>query len=210
MTRTLAFEIQGLEVVTGLGSERPRTFSIRRQFFFGERIAVMGPSGCGKSTLLKLLTGIPIRASKGIQIGGRQEVEGIHKRIRIGYLPQDSRDIVLPWKSVREQVGDDAIEGLSLDMVSHRLPAHLSGGELRRVGLGHVMSLGGKDVLLLDEPFNGLDPDTRSKAISFVKRLITGGRVLVFITHYREEAVEMEADFMTLAVNPAPNGLGVP
>lgn len=115
-----------------------------------------GVSGRGKTTLLRLIAG-RLKPSAGI-------ISGVPERV--SFLFQEDR--LLPWLTAEDNVaavlpGDRADEAgrwltaVELGQALRALPEHLSGGQRRRVALARALAFGG-DLLLLDEPFEGLDP----------------------------------------------------
>ncbi len=118
--------------------------------------ALTGPSGCGKTTLLRVLAGLE-RPAAGT-------VEGVAPA-RTALLFQEDR--LLPWRTAEQQIADvlprerrgEAAKWLAfaeLEGEEHTRPAALSGGMARRLALARCAALGG-DLLLLDEPFTGVD-----------------------------------------------------
>lgn len=146
-------------------------------------VGVFGPSGRGKTTLLRLLLGRITPASG--------TVEGLEDK-RIAAVFQEDR--LIPWRTVLENVAivkdgsEEEAAALLADMElageGDKLPGALSGGMQRRVALARALHYGG-DILLLDEPFKGLDEALRRRMIEKVK----GSFPLILIaTHDREEA----------------------
>lgn len=134
--------------------------------------AFTGPSGCGKTTLLRLLAGLERPRQGG--------VSGIVPG-RTAFLFQENR--LLPWRTVRQHITDvlprerrgEADEWLrfaGLEEEGDALPASLSGGMARRLALARCTALGG-DVLLLDEPFTGVDPERRGQMLSLLRQMGT-------------------------------------
>jgi ABC-type multidrug transport system ATPase subunit len=143
----------------------------------GDRVAVMGPSGSGKTTLLKVIAKLNTAHS------GQVHVEG-----KVGYMPQKSHDAVVPWRRVCQLIPNAAVrEELGLEKHKKVLPKHLSGGQLRRLALGHVFHYD-KHIFLLDEPLTGLDIDLRNRMIKYILGELDPDDILVFVTHYIEEA----------------------
>ena len=132
--------------------------------------AFTGPSGCGKTTLLRVLAGLTTPES-GM-------VEGITPS-ETAFLFQENR--LLPWRSVIQHITDvlptdrrgEAANWLSfveLDGESHASPSSLSGGMARRLALTRCAALGGK-LLLLDEPFAGVDGERAARIMKRLKGL---------------------------------------
>lgn len=172
----------------------------------GESIAIIGPNGSGKSTLLKLLNGI-IFASQGKYFFDETEIseerikdnkfsKAFHKKI--GFVFQNS-DTQLFCSTVFEEIAFGPIQmGLSNEDIEKRVngclkmlniekvkdehPYNLSGGEKKRVAIASVLALN-PEVLVLDEPMNGIDP----KGKKFLKELLImlnkSGKTIICATH---------------------------
>lgn len=142
----------------------------------GQTIAMMGPSGCGKSSLFEIIAGFRSTNGGAVFIDDVVVKPGRAPRT-IGYLPQNSSDLILPWKTVegnlklvsylrrrdREHPPFDTQHLLEKTRLAHRRknhPAVLSGGERRRLVLAMVLSFCPR-VILLDEPFTGVDLDLK-------------------------------------------------
>lgn len=154
-------------------------------------LAVTGPSGCGKTTLLYVLSGLLAPWSG--------TVEGT-KDLRVSMAFQEDR--LLPWCTALENVcaalpggmkeKDAALAWLSrleLEEAANRYPAALSGGMRRRVALARALAYGG-DLLLLDEPFNGLDEALRERIAPAVK---SAAPLVVLVTHSPKDALLFDA-----------------
>lgn len=172
----------------------------------GEAMALIGPNGSGKSTLLKLLNGLVFAEEGSYRFDGEEITKRrlgdqlFAKRFhqRIGFLFQ-SPDAQLFCTSVREEVAfgprqmglaedeiaqrvDDALGLLGIAALADRVPYHLSGGEKRKVALASVLSMN-PDVLVLDEPMNGLDPRTKHFLRDFLASMREAGKTIVCATH---------------------------
>jgi len=172
----------------------------------GEAVTLLGPNGCGKSTLLKLINALIFPGSGTYRFGGE---EITHKKMQnpvfagklhqmVGFVFQQSdsqlfcpdvydeiafgpRQMGLPEEEVGRRV-NDCIELLSIGSLIHRSPYHLSGGEKRKVAIACVLSMN-PEVLVLDEPMNGLDPRMCRWLTGFLKSLNQAGRTVVLTTH---------------------------
>jgi cobalt/nickel transport system ATP-binding protein len=175
----------------------------------GEAIALMGANGCGKSTLLKLINGI-ISPDRGYYRFNGEDIT--HKKLqdskfsklfhrKIGFVFQNS-DTQLFCSSVYDEIAfgprqmgmdeaevnsrvNDCLELLGIQDLKNRIPYHLSGGEKRKVAIACVMSLN-PEVLVLDEPVNGLDPKTQRWLVDFLNKLNKTGKTLITSTHNLE------------------------
>ncbi|HEU4319500.1 MAG TPA: ABC transporter ATP-binding protein [Acidimicrobiia bacterium] len=171
----------------------------------GERVALLGPNGAGKTTLALHLNGIYQPSSGSVSIGGIPVTEPNLPEIRrrVGLVFQDSNDqLFMP--TVGEDVAfGPANLGLTEDEVAHRVgealavvgaedlevrpPHHLSGGEKRRAALATVLAME-PEVLVIDEPSEGLDPAGRRELI---ETLMTLPVTQVIITHDLPLALEL-------------------
>ena len=155
--------------------------------------ALMGASGLGKSSLLKTMAGL--LAPRGGRISGLAHM-------RVAMLFQENR--LLPWMDVLDNVAvvmpvhdpDRAAKLLhDLDIQDiHAFPSVLSGGMQRRVALARTLAYGG-DILLLDEPFNGLDMELRQQTAAVLHR---ESMSIVFSTHEPQDADLMGAHTLML------------
>ena len=182
----------------------------------GRVLAVVGPSGCGKSTLLNILSGLLPPD------GGQLLVDGVPAHRfgqwqRVAYMFQEDR--LLPWRSVQDNVAfglesialarsqrraraQAALELVGLASVAHAWPHELSGGMRSRVALARSLAVR-PDVLLMDEPFSKLDPQTRAQMHEELLRIqAASGTTVVFVTHDMEEAVVLADRIVRLRPNP--------
>jgi molybdate transport system permease protein len=170
------------------------------------RLALLGPSGAGKTLTLRLLAGIAEPDSAEIYAGERSLTGVAAEDRRIGYLPQDSA--LLPRRTVWQQVNlaVDAnaalaawwLERLGLAGLQDRLPEELSGGQQRRVALARALARG-PSLMLLDEPFSGLDAPVRARLYRDLRRLqAETGLATVLVTHDPEEAAMLADEIIVL------------
>jgi molybdate transport system permease protein len=173
----------------------------------GRHLAILGPSGAGKSATLRLLAGL-LRAESGhVSLDG-VDISGVPvERRGIGYLPQDST--LLPrlpvWQQINFGVGADPALGaywlarLQLDEFVERYPDQLSGGQRRRVALARALVRQPR-MLLLDEPFTGLDAPVRDELRRVLRKLQRDTALTtVLVTHDPEEAALLADEILVLA-----------
>ena len=183
----------------------------------GEFICLLGPSGCGKSTILRLIGDLLACTSGAIRVAGGPPKAAWEK---IAYVFQNPR--LLPWKNALEnatfgvemrfpELGakerlDLASEqlakvGLANDM--QKMPIMLSGGERQRVALARALALK-PEIILMDEPFSALDPNTRRVLrLQLIELWKEAGNTIIFVTHDIDEALELGDRILVLGTKPA-------
>jgi iron(III) transport system ATP-binding protein len=168
----------------------------------GEVCALLGPSGCGKTTMLRLLAGFERPDAGEVRIGERLvAAPGAFlppERRRIGMVFQDYA--LFPHLTVRGNVeyarGDRArteevLRLVGLAELGARRPDELSGGQQQRVALARALA-GRPEVVLLDEPFSGLDAALRVRVRAEVREILrAAGVTALFVTHDQEEALSL-------------------
>ncbi len=164
----------------------------------GEIIGLLGKNGVGKTTILKILAGISSEYDGSITIDGTTQRSGQPYRMKIGYMSE--KNPLYPHHYVREYLGwiagvygiadagakvSEVISAVGLDEMSGRLIKELSKGYQQRVGLAAAI-LHDPDVLLLDEPVNGLDP---AQIIQFREMLtrLSRDKVVILSSHLMQE-----------------------
>ena len=166
----------------------------------GERVVVVGPNGSGKTTLLFHILGLLEPQEGEVTVFGVNPARHFnHIRERIGVLLQDvDEQIIAPtvWDDVSfsprsygyaaaevERMVTSALEKVGIAHLRHKICHHLSGGEKRKVALAGALVLE-PELLVLDEPFEGLDPSSRSDLVELLNRLHREqGVSLVMATH---------------------------
>ena len=166
----------------------------------GQRLALVGPNGAGKSTLIKSVLGlVPILAGSATVLGANPAAA----RGRAGYVPQtDTLDADFPlsawqvvmmgryrrigwWRPARaadRRAVAEALDQVGLaDRAGHRFGT-LSGGQRQRILLARAIAAEPR-LLLLDEPFNGVDAVSQDAIVGVLRQLTTGGTALVLSTH---------------------------
>ena len=170
----------------------------------GEILALLGPSGCGKTTTMRLIAGFEQPDAGYIHIADRLVVG---PRV---FVPPEQREVGMVFQNYalfpHLNVGDNVAYGLKrgdsrkarvgevLEMVGlggleRRMPHELSGGQQQRVALARALAPR-PQVLLLDEPFSGLDEGLRDQVRGEVARILrSSGTTVIFVTHNQDEAL---------------------
>lgn len=159
--------------------------------------ALMGPSGCGKTTLLHILAGI-LNVDGGMIDGlDEKKVSMVFQEDRLmGFLTAAENISVVQKSDVTIEAINKVLEEiLPKDSLGQKTEEY-SGGMKRRVAIARAM-LAKSDLILMDEPFTGLDEGTKEQVVSFVKKY-RKGRALIFSTHLEEEVEMMGAKKLLL------------
>jgi ABC-2 type transport system ATP-binding protein len=201
---SLAIRATGL-VYRYPGQQTAALRGIDLRLYGGQAVGLLGPNGSGKSTLISLLAGL------------RQPQQGCIEstapdRRRVAWVPQEMA--FYPDLSCREnlvffasmlhtpraesarRVGE-AIAGCRLEEFAERRARHCSGGVRRRLNLA-IALLQQPQVLLLDEPTAGVDPQSRAFLLDRVRELVAAGTAVLYATHYMEEVSATCSDIVLL------------
>ncbi len=182
--------------------------NIDLQFEKGSITVILGPSGCGKTTILNLITSM-------VDVGSGS-IKGIKSK-KFSYLFQEPR--LLPWLSVKgninfvlgeiqskeekEKLSNRFLEMTGLSEYSQWYPAKLSGGMKQRVAIARAFAHP-SDIILMDEPFQGLDLKLKLSLIhQFICLWSNERRTVVLVTHDIHEAVMLADHIVVLSEKPA-------
>lgn len=187
----------------------------------GKCYCLTGPNGSGKSTLFRILNGLSF-PTKGKYIFDGTEIteKYLHNKknavafhSRIGYLFQNS-ETQLFTRSVEDEIAfglyqlelpedevhkrtEHFLEALSLSDMRHRAPFNLSGGEKKRCALAAVLAME-PDVLILDEPLNGLDEDGEKFVLECIRNLKSPDRLIIVASHNSQFVEEISDETIRL------------
>jgi ABC-2 type transport system ATP-binding protein len=181
-----------LEAVKGV------SFSVEK----GESFSLLGPNGAGKSTTINMITGLYPPTSGSIQITGVDVIKNPKQAQKsIGVVPQDialyetlsARENLKFWGRMYDLSGntlekavDEVLEIIGLTDRAKDKVSTFSGGMKRRVNIGAAI-LHKPEVLIMDEPTVGIDPQSRNHILETVKRLNSEGMTIIYTSHYMEE-----------------------
>ena len=166
----------------------------------GERVALVGPNGAGKSTLFKAIAGLIPFTNGAISVSG-EDCRSSHAFV--GYVPQQNEidwafpvtvyDVVMMgrarqsrwfpwWRSVDHDIARGLLEQLNLSELATRQISQLSGGQRRRVFIARALAQDAR-VLLMDEPFTGVDTGAEQEIMNTLDLLTEQGITILLATH---------------------------
>lgn len=160
--------------------------------FEGENVAILGRSGSGKSVLIKTLVGLTDFDQGHIQVLGKnvqnlEQEELDELRLKIGFSFQNAalydsmniyKNLTFPLKmnfpdmdkTIMDEAVEEVLEAVGLKDKIHQMPADLSGGQRKRIGIARTLILKPK-IMLYDEPTSGLDPITSGEIIDLINNV---------------------------------------
>lgn len=182
----------------------------------GEVVALFAPNGAGKTTFLHVIAGVLSPDSGQIEVKGARP-----EQARVSYVFQDFSGSLLPWKTVKDNIGlpleiqgvnrpeknervHELVERLRMeDIPLAAFPYQLSGGQKQWVAIARGL-IAAPDLLLLDEPFSALDYRARLDAQEHLLRVLYMNRVTtVVVSHEIDEAVLLSDRVVVLTGRPA-------
>ncbi|UEC18959.1 energy-coupling factor transporter ATPase [Streptococcus thermophilus] len=208
---------------SGTPFERRALFDMTVTIKDGSYTAFIGHTGSGKSTIMQLLNGLYLPTSGQVKVDDtiinsqskNKEIKPIRKKVGLVFQFPESQlfaetvleDIAFGPQNFgvsKEEAEQRALESLRLVGLSDELrdqnPFDLSGGQMRRVTIAGILAMQ-PDILVLDEPTAGLDPQGRKELMSLFKQLHLSGITIVLVTHLMDDV----ADYAT-AVNVMEKG----
>ena len=168
----------------------------------GEKVAIIGPNGAGKSTLFSHFNGLNKPASGCVKLEGKaisfEKDELLKVRQKIGIVFQNPNDqlfaptvkedvafgpmnLGLSYDEVEKRV-KDALKMVGMEGCENKTPHHLSGGEQKRVAIAGIIAMK-PEIIILDEPTAGLDPDGVEKVLAIMNQLNKEGVTLIISSH---------------------------
>jgi len=167
----------------------------------GETLGLLGPNGAGKTTAIRILTGLASADAGEIRLFGEKASPRADIKRRLGLVPQDlALYETLSAKDNLEYFGklygvrgaelkkrvSDVLEVLGLTDVAKKSPKKFSGGMKRRLNIGCAV-IHKPELLILDEPTVGIDPQSRNHILDFVEEINKQGTTVLYTSHYMEE-----------------------
>ncbi len=173
------------------------SFSVEK----GEVFSLLGPNGAGKTTTIEILEGLreaDSGATKVLDTDPWRDGYALHKRI--GVIPQGFKflDYPTPKEAIRYYAAlfgknvdpDEMLKRVILEDAANIWFQNLSGGQKQKLGMA-LSLVNDPELIFLDEPTTGLDPQARRAVWEVIRKLKTEGRTVMLTTHYLEEAEEL-------------------
>jgi ABC-2 type transport system ATP-binding protein len=164
----------------------------------GECFGLLGPNGAGKTTTIEIIEGLTEATSGTVEVLGMhwgENEEAIKERIGISLQETKLSEKLLVRETVtlfrsfyrRGLEPEEVIRRVSLEEKAEARVGKLSGGQKQRLAVACAL-VGDPDLLLLDEPTTGLDPQSRRQLWDLIREFRTQGRTVLLTTHYMDEA----------------------
>ena len=164
----------------------------------GECFGLLGPNGAGKTTTIEILEGLLTPDAGEVEVLGKRwatDATGIRQRLGIQLQETQLADKLTVAETLRlfrsfyhdGATVDELIKTVELDAKRHTWVGKLSGGQRQRLSVACAMA-GRPDLLFLDEPTTGLDPQSRRQLWGVLERFRGGGGTVLLTTHYMDEA----------------------
>lgn len=168
----------------------------------GEKVAIIGPNGAGKSTLFSHFNGLTEPTSGCVKIEGKpisfEKDELLKVRQKVGIVFQDPNDqlfaptvkediafgpmnLGLSYDEVEKRV-EDTLKMVGMENYEDKTPHHLSGGQQKRIAIAGIIAMK-PELMILDEPTAGLDPDGVEKVLNIMNQLNEEGMTLIISSH---------------------------
>ena len=176
--------------------------NINMEILKGQKVAIMGPNGAGKSTLFSHFNGLTEPKSGYLEIDGKKmeydKNSLLEVRQKVGIVFQDPNDqlfaptvkedvafgpmnLGLSYEEVEKRV-NEALELVGMEKFKDKTPHHLSGGQQKRVAIAGIIAMK-PEIMILDEPTAGLDPQGVDKVLDILNNLNKDGMSIVISSH---------------------------
>lgn len=159
----------------------------------GERCCLMGKSGSGKTTILNIVLGF-LKPDSGSVFIDKKSISVVFQEDRLCEDFSAQSNIKMVCADYEKVIA--CLKSLGLEEHMNKPVRELSGGMKRRVAIGRALSVEA-DIIIMDEPFKGLDDDTKGSVIAYVKEK-TEGKTFLLITHDVEEAKKLGTDIINI------------
>ena len=222
MSTSVVYELE--DVAYCYPCSKPALQGINLQVAAGERLILLGPNGSGKSTLQKILAGLIYATSGTVKVWGevidqqalsdQSFAAAFHQKI--GFVFQNS-DVQLFCTSVLDEImfgplamgvdfdtakkqAEELLAFTGITKLANYSPHHLSGGEKKKVAIAAILAVN-PEVLIFDEPTNGLDPRSQRWMIDTINQLNQRGKTMIVATHCLELIPELADRAIVLGEN---------
>ncbi|MGB9856803.1 MAG: energy-coupling factor ABC transporter ATP-binding protein [Dictyoglomaceae bacterium] len=222
MVREVLFKLESVSFY--YLDHKPALSSINLEIYKGEKICILGPNGSGKSTLLKIIDGLLYPQEGKVYAFSKELREKTFEDQEFNRFFR--KNVVLLFQNIDAQLFSPTVEdelsfgliqlGLSLEEIKERVksiaeffrithllgrsPYQLSEGEKKKVALASLLIIE-PEVILLDEPTNGLDPRSSKELITLIKELQSQGKTTITATHELNIVPEISEKIYILGEN---------
>lgn len=170
---------------------RPILTDFNLQLSDGECVCLSGPSGCGKTTVLKLILGLLTPETGEVISPQRPSVVFQEDRLLNGFSLK--KNILLPLPKEQHGFALELLREAGLGDELNKKVSNLSGGMKRRAAIVRAVAFQG-DMLILDEPFNGIDSENKVKTAEMIKReFLNNGKSVLIVSHIEADAELLNA-----------------
>ena len=191
--------------------------NINMDIYKGQKVAIMGPNGAGKSTLFSHFNGLTEPTSGHVEVDGKaikyDRDTLLEVRQKVGIVFQDPNDqlfaptvkedvafgpmnLGLDYEEVERRV-DEALTMVGMEQYMDKTPHHLSGGQQKRVAIAGIIAMR-PEIMILDEPTAGLDPEGVEKVLDILNNLNKEGMSIVISSHDIEMVNEFDEKIFVL------------